>query len=315
MPIDLQFALILVNRAWKETQRTFQWSFLQNIDVAIPTFTPISNGTVTLVRGVASVVADATARAVWAGIGLVTPITTLQFRVGQGTIYNIINYQDNVPPGFATITLDRPYVDPGSGAGQGYSIQQTYFNAPFQDFLWWDSFLDPTTGYSFDLFMTRTEVDDIDPQRFVNNTPVAVIPYTVNQQPGNFFGFPMYEMWPSPAAGFTYVGKCYRSGAGFVNLTDTVAPALDEDIVLEKAKERGYEWCEANRHTLQPSQRNGDFKFLMGKAQKEFAKLQNEYILKDEMYSHFHHTPYAGRRRNLNLPWVSQFTGQAHFPG
>lgn len=314
VPVNIGQALILVNRAYQDIQRRYTWSFLQGIDIAIPTFVPISNGTVTLTRGVKTVVADAAARAAWAAIGLVTPITTLQFRIGTGTIYNISGYQDNVPLGFATITLDRLYVDPSSGAGSGYSIFQCYFNAPFQDFLWWDSFLDPTTGYSFDLYMTRQEIDDSDAQRLQNNTPCAVIPYTINAQAGNFFRFPMYEMWPAPAAGLTYVGKAFRSGAPFVLPGDTVAAQLGEDIVMERAKNLSYEWCEANKDKLLPAQRTGDFRFLMGKAEKEFIRMENDYIRKDGEFSHFHVSRYAGRRRNINLPWVSQRLALGVFP-
>lgn len=313
--INIQFALTLINRAYQDIQRNYEWSFLQGLDVAIPTFSPLSTGTVTLTRGVNTVVSDAAARTAWANIGLVTPITTLQFRIGSGTIYNIIKYQDNVPPGFATITLDRLYVDPPAGAAQGYSIFQCYFNAPFQDFVWWDSFLDPVTGYPFDLYRTRAEIDREDPQRLVNNTPLCVIPYTVNQQAGNFFGFPMYEIWPAPAGGLTYVGKCWRDGSPLVNFTDTVAPALGEDLVLERAKKYAYEWCEANKDKLLGAQKNADFRFLMGKAEKEYQRLENRYIFKDGAYSRFHFSPSSQRRRNLVLPWVSQKVGLASFPG
>jgi hypothetical protein len=311
VPVNIQLALTLVNRAYVDIQKRFNWSFLQGIDIAIPTTPPITAGTVTLTRGSKIVTGDATAVAAWNAIGLVTPIGALQFRVGTGTIYNIVSLAGN------NLTLDRLFVDPVTNsplAGQGYSILQCYFNAPFQDFLWWDSFLDPVTGYPLDLEMTRKEVDDRDPQRLQNNTPIAVIPYTINPQAGAFFQFPMYEMWPSPASGLTYVGKAYRSGAGFINPTDTVAAQLGEDIVLERAKKYAYEWCEANRDKLQPAQRQGDFKFLMGKSEKEFTRLENDYIFKDEQFSHFHVSPYASQRKNLYLPWVSQANNRAYFP-
>lgn len=310
-PIDIQYALTLISRAWQAVQRNYQWSFLQDIDIAIPTIGQIFAGTVTLVRGLNTVVGDATAQAAWNAIGLVTPITTLQFRIGSGTIYNIVAYN----PGSGTLTLDRLYVDPPSGAAQAYAILQCYFNAPFQDFTWWDSFVDPVTGYSFDTEMTRQELDDKDPQRLQNNTPVAVVPYQINTQPGNFFGFPMYEMWPGPASGFTYVGKCFRAGAKFQNLSDNVAAQLGEDIVIEQAKQYVYEWCEANRDKMPPAQRGADFRFLIGKCQKEYIRLENGYINKDSAFSHFHHIPYASRRKNLQLPWVSQRTSLAYFPG
>lgn len=312
-PVDPMFALTLVNRAWKEVQRSYLWSFLWS-DVAIPTPVPTNGGTVTLTRGLNTVVGDATARAAWAGIGIVNPITTQQFRISTGTFYNIIQYQDNVPTGFATITLDRLYVDPAAGALQTYNIQQVYFNAPFKSFIWWDTFKDPITGYNLATTMTRGEVDDRDPMRETIDIPAAVIPYRINQQAGNFNGFPMYEMWPGPQNGLTYVGEAYLAETGFVLPTDTVRAPLDEDIVIEQAKIQAYEWAELNKNKLMPIQRTGDFKFAIGKAEKKYEKLLNTYILRDEGFSHRHKIAYAEMKRRSDIPWVSQATNQAHFP-
>lgn len=313
VPIDYLLALTLVNRSWRDIQNRRIWSFLWG-KVAIPTFVGLANpGTVTLTPGTNTVIGDAAARAAWAGVGLVTPITTLQFRVGQGNLYSIIKYQDNVPPGFATLTLDQLFVDPASGAGQAYAILQSYFNAPVQDFLWWDSFYDPVTGYSLKTERTRQEINMLDPQRLQLAIPDSVVPYQINRQPGNFFQFPQYEMWP-PGNGLTFVGEFLRGGADFQGVTDGVIYPIGEDVVIELSKVKAYEWCEANKHKLQPEQRNGDFRFLMGKAQKEYDKLIDQYELKDENFSHRNIIAFAERMGDLEIPWVSQKQMLANFP-
>jgi hypothetical protein len=303
-PVNINFAFILVNRAWRQIQRQYLWSFLWG-DCAIPTIAPVSTGTVTTTLGSATVTADATAKTAWAAIGLITPVATLQFRVGTGTIYNILNY-DSVG---GTITLDKIFVDPGAGAGNGYSLQLFYPSAPVQDFLWWEEFKDPVTGYNLGIYKTRGEVDEDDPQRVSLGIPADVIPYQINP----VTGFPQYEIWPAPA-GLTYVGQYYRSGSDFVSPTDTVASPLGEDVVLEKAKYLAYEWCEANKDKLQPAQRQGDFRYLMGQSKKEFDGLINDYILKDETFSRRHIIKNPQNRNGLVLPWVSQKQGLAFLP-
>ena len=101
-----------VSRAWLDVQRAYLWSFLWG-DAVIPTPNPIGAGTVTTTIGSPLVIPDATALAAWSTAGLVNPLTTRQFRIGTGTIYNIIAF-DNVK-----ITLDKAFVDPPGGAGQG----------------------------------------------------------------------------------------------------------------------------------------------------------------------------------------------------
>lgn len=297
--------LIWVNRAWKAVQKKYLWSFLWG-DAAISTPVPISAGTVTLTRGLNTVVGDATAAAAWLAIPLINAITTQQFRVAQGTIYNIIAFD-----GVNTITLDKLYVDPPSGAGQGYQIAAYYFNAPTIDFIWWESVVDSVTGYPLSTTMTRQESNDIDPQRFAMDFPRAVIPYQINPQPGNFLGFPMYEMWPAPLSGLTYIGKYYRSGTGFVNPTDTVAPPLDEDIVIERAKIEMYEWAIANPDKCP---RGAGYQYLHGESQKKFKSLMDDYISKDEEFSKRNTIAYAEQSSILRLPWVSQRQSLGVFP-
>lgn len=317
-PVPYPYALSLVNRAWLDIQRSFLWSFLWG-DAAVPTPMPISQGSCTTVSGLNQVLGDATASALWLTAGLVNPITVRQFRVGQGTIYNINSITDN-GDGTATLTLASPYVDPTVGSGVSYQIQQNYYSGPTQDFLWWESIRDPISGYTLVSTFTREEVDIDDPQRFQSGWPRGVIPYGINRQTGNFLNYPMMEIWPCPLNGYTYVGTYFRSGAPFINLADTVQYPLGEDVVLAQAKYRCYEWCVANPDKVakhEGSLRTGasGYQFLLGAATKEKSDLLNDYILMDETFSNRHMIADIPKNYLSNLPWVSMKAGLLYTGG
>ena len=298
----------MVNRGWLDVQRSFLWSFLWG-DAAIPTPVPITSGSVTLVRGLNTIVGDATASAAWMATGLVNPITTQQFRIGQGTIYNILS-MDATDPTAVILTLATPYVDPTAGVASDYQIYAVYYNAPSKDFLWWESIKDPISGYDISTTYQRETVDLIDPQRFQGGWPVGVLPYMINPWKGNFKDFPMYELWPAPLQNYTYVGTYYRSGMPFVNYSDTVNSPLGEDVVIAAAKVRCYEWCIANPDKVskhEGSVRTGasGYQYLMQAAAKERRDLINDYILMDESFSHRHTIPDLPANFENELPWVS----------
>jgi hypothetical protein len=178
---------------------------------------------------------------------------------------------------------------------------------------------DPITGYPLKTTKTRIEVNNADPQRLQFTFPAAVLPYKIDLTVGSFYGFPMYELWPAPTTGITYVAEGLLRAADFDNTapgtSDTVTPPLDEDVVMEKAKEYAYEWCLANLDKLKPEQRKGDYSFLMGKAQANFKRLVNQYILLDESFSNRHSIPYAEMRDYFpELPWLDQRQNIAVWP-
>lgn len=305
--LEYLFALTLVSRAWLDVQRRFLWSFLYGTWV-IPTTVPTTAGTVTVTLGSATVVGDANASAAWQAIGLTVPITTQQFRVGQGTIYDILSFD-----GTSTLTLAQPYVDPTVGANTGYAIMLNYPIAPVQDFLWFESITDPVSGYQIKTALTREYVDGCDPQRFQSGWPVGFIPHDVCYF-GSKAGWPRVEMWPAPVSGYTYIGTYYRSGANFSSPADVVAPQLGEDVVMARAKYLAYEWSAANQERSSRISKTGGFTYLMGLAAKEYEWLLSSYMLKDEQFSHRSIIDEAESTYNLSLPWVSMSTGLGFFP-
>jgi hypothetical protein len=312
VPVPYPFCKTLVQRAYKDVQGRYIWSFLWGL-WPIYTPAPISAGTFTTTLGSNEVTADANASAAITGLPEFFPVTVRQFRVGQGTIYNIIAADYTVPTA-VVLTLDKIYVDPTVGAGQVYSILGVYYNAPVSDFLWWESITDPQSGYTFKTTLTREYVDRVDPQRFQAGWPIGVIPYQVNPWAGNFYGYPMYEIWPAPLNGYTYVGSGFRKGTGFSAVTDEVNPALGEDVVIELAKAYAYEWCEANRDKVPAASAKADFRYLIGKARKAYGELIDDYIRQDAEFSHRHIIPSGESEFYGMLPWVSEKAGFQYVP-
>lgn len=102
-----------LREAWTDIRNMKGWSFqLGNSGFGTPGLTEA--GSVTVAFGATSVLADAQASAVWATASQPgSLLTQQQFRVGQGTIYNIIAYGGNGLIAFGTVS------SPGSGQTPG----------------------------------------------------------------------------------------------------------------------------------------------------------------------------------------------------
>lgn len=200
-------------------------------------------------------------------------ITQLQFRIAVGGIYNIIAYN----PGTGVATLDRPFADPGNAVA-AYQLYQVYYVPPMKDFLCWLSVRNPTMFLNLGLNLTRSQLDAKDPQRTWYQFPSQVVTWGTDQRGAGTanasasLGYPLFELWGQPVTPFTY--QCYglRRGTKLVAPTDTLPPAVGEDLVLAKARELAYEWAEANKDML-PRGTGPDFRFLMGKAADEAKRL------------------------------------------
>src|SRR3989304_2683729 len=164
--LDALNAQKLVNRAWSNIQHMRRWTFLKR-ETAIIAPDAISTGSVTVTQNSITVAADAAAAIAITAVG--ADITTRQFRVGLGPIYNISAF---VSP---NLTLDRVYGET-TAAGSVYSIFRNYITAP-ADFLRWESVIDPIFAYSFSLDWTKEEIDRVDPQRGAVNFPFRLAAY------------------------------------------------------------------------------------------------------------------------------------------
>lgn len=98
----------------------------------------------------------------------------------------------------ATLTLDRPWMEPTSGPGQPYMIYQSFFVSPVMDFRKFVEIRD-TTNDNFVDFWSATQADLAvwDPQRLNFSNPEYVVPAGFDQRPGSAtLGWPIFELWP-----------------------------------------------------------------------------------------------------------------------
>jgi len=282
--IPWDFAGTLVNRAWRDVRRQSLWSFL--LFESNWTSPPIVNaGTVTVTQGSASAVFNAAAATAIDAIGFVpSPVTQRQFRVGIGTIYNIIAWDTLT----LTATLDRNYQE-ATAAGSAYSIFQNYYAAPYEDFWTWITIRDMLNFNNLITTASRAEIDQRDPQRTIYYIPTHVVPYQQDQNANSStYRFPLFEMWGLPTFVLTYQLYGLRKGTDLVNPTDTLPPAIGEDVVIAKAREYAYGWAEANKGDL-PRNAGSDYRFLIQDAKADYQRLFREYRRQDRaLVDNFH---------------------------
>lgn len=279
--LPVNYAMTLVNRAWADIRRKNLWSFqLFEANWVSPGL--INAGTVTATTGSNTVVFDVTASTAITAIALSGPFPTnilqRQFRIGIGTIYNIWAYSES--GGIVTLTLDRPFADPG-GAGQSYIILQCYYEAPMQDFLCWINVRDIINFNDLTLYSSRKQIDMMDPQRTIFYLPTYVVPYMQQQNPASpNYGIPMFELWGQPSYVLTYQLYGIRKGTPLVNDNDALPPSIGEDVVMALARSYAYEWAEANKSDM-PRNAGSDFRFLMQAAMSEYSRLAKDYRRQD----------------------------------
>ena len=156
-------------------------------------------GTFTTTQYSNQVIADATATAALAAYTGQPFLTQLQYRNPAFAIYDIVGYDYNtINPGFVTLTLDRPWLEPGNGTGQPYYIYQHYFVSPVQDFRKWIAIQDFTNNQPLDFWsLTRADLANLDPQRQDQSLPTNVVPAGFDQRAGSAtYGWPRFELYP-----------------------------------------------------------------------------------------------------------------------
>ena len=295
IPID--YARTIVNRAWSDVRRQNLWSFLM-FEANWVSPARVSAGLATTVQGSSSVTLDATADAAFAAsITGLNPVTQRQFRKGFSTIYNIWAYAS------PTLTLDRAFVEVGSASS--YSIFQSYYPAPMQDFHSWVSIRDMTNF--LDLFTdryTREKLNAMDPQRNWYYFPTDVAFYQLDLNPASStYRFPLFELWGAPQSVLPYQLYGLRKGVDLVNPTDTLPPQIGEDVVMALARAYAYEWAEANKGDS-PRNQGPDFRFLIGEAKSAYDRSFKDYRQTDRsMVDNW----FSGRKSNLRGSFYAHY--------
>ncbi|HKM84174.1 MAG TPA: hypothetical protein VJY15_24850, partial [Candidatus Acidoferrum sp.] len=237
----------LVNRALNKIYDASTWSF-QLCTGGYQTPDEVTAGTITTTLGSNQIVLDAIATAAILDIPNYFFLTQFQIRLPAYNLYNVIAVSYAGMPTIATITIDRPWVEP-AGAGQTYQLYQAYYPAPVQDFKRWLTVRDFTNAIYLDFWSWKQDdLATLDPQRTVFQNPDHIVPYQVDNRPGSStLGFMLFEMYPQPLIALPYATYYVRRGPLLVKPTDTVPWPLDEEIVMHRAKMLMYEWAEANQ--------------------------------------------------------------------
>lgn len=272
----LPFPMIrtLINRAWKDVRRNNLWSFqLYDGPQWISPARLTGSGEVTATQGSASVTVDATAAAeINAAATSYSAITDRQFRVAQGTIYNIWGWN-----GVNTLTLDRVYGETTATLTTNWQILQVYYAAPYQDHRTWVTVRDMQNFLDLFTNKTRAQIDAADPQRSWYYFPTDVVYYQQNQNPNaSTYRYHMYELWGLPSSNRNYQLYGIREYPDLSANDDTLPPAIGEDCVTAQARYYAYQWAEANKGEI-PRNQGPDFKFLMAQTAADYKRLLREY--------------------------------------
>lgn len=278
-------------------------------------------GTFTTTQYSNQIIADATATAALQAYTGQPLITQLQYRNPVFAIYDIVGYDDgNINPGFVTLTLDRPWMEPGSGAGQPYFIYQHYFVAPVQDFRKWIAIQDFTDSISLDFWsLTRADLAALDPQRQDNSIPTNVVPAGIDQRPGSAtYGWQRFELYPWQGNLIPYTLSYRRRGSLPDSQSDwysmTPEAPITDNMVEFKAKEILLLDKAAEMEAKVPGSGRG-MTLLSGLAQKKYYEYFGQVFsidlnLDGENFSHVHQpgrwnggSSYAtmGPRSRINL--------------
>jgi hypothetical protein len=244
-----------------------------------------STGTVTASPYTNVIVGDAAASAAWAALVGRPFLTELQFRNPPYALYNIVGYNPAGQPPFATLTLDRPWMEPTIGAGQPYLIYQAYFPVPVPDFTKFIEIRDTTNNAPVDFTtVSQDDLSVLDAQRLIFGpaVPTYAVPWGTDMRPGSStLGYLMYELWPHNLSHMPYSFSYKRSGPLLVQPSDTVPYPISEELVSCRTREVLYLYKEAQKGEEMQRGSGADWKFLAQAAQKEYYSRLKQIRAKD----------------------------------
>lgn len=274
--LDIDLAVTMVRDAWGSVRKLRGWSFqLGQGGFAAPA--QYANGTVSITYGGTTITGDSVASAGWATLSQAgSLITQRQFRIGGGTIYNIVK-ADFTTPTAAVLTLDRPFIDyQANTSGLPYIIYQPYYAAPVNNFIRWLAIRDMTNVRWLNVnadYDTRRATDMADPQRQIYAPPLVVLPLSTDQRAGSSTaGYMLYELYPQPSTQIVYQTWYEWEGADLVNPTDTLPEPITEKLVKCQALMDAYGMAEGNKNPENPRGAGADFRFLVGQYQAMYAE-------------------------------------------
>jgi hypothetical protein len=179
---------------------------------------PNTTGTVTLVRGSATITGSGTAFA--------ATDQYRQFQVGQkAPTYTITT----VDVGAQTLTLDHVYGG-ASATGSTFRIIDAYVTAPL-DFMQFIVVYDPLQNWRLRHWMTQQDLAKLDPARSSAGTPWALVDRSFDPITKR----PQYELWPFTVSNRVYSYYYVSRVPDLVNDTDEVIYPLRGDVLVRGA--------------------------------------------------------------------------------
>ena len=286
--IPLPYAQTIINSALKMIYDEQRWSFQVKengwltpglLGGLSPSLSYQSPGRITVVPYSTTIYGDAVATARWASLVGRPFLTEQQIRVPAYSLYNIITYYqpgnnpDDPTTPFATLILDRPWMEPAQ-TNAVYMIYQAYFPVPVTSFRKFGQIRD-TTNNAWVNFSQRDQawLSVNDPQRTVFDIPTYAVPYEVDQRPNSAtLGNMLYELWPHPLSRLPYSFSYIWQGPLLALPGDTVLYPLNEELVLWRSKELGYLWKESQKGDGLLRGSGADWRFLAQEANMQYAR-------------------------------------------
>jgi hypothetical protein len=281
--LDRIYSKTLIKRAWRVVRDSNLWSF-QLAQGGFSTPQLLTAGSISVPGGIGSttLIGDATATSAWAALSFYFSPTVQQIRANGYSIYSIIAYDNGSDPSsspnfpFATLTLDRPFVDPlPFYTGVGYQMFQAYIPAP-AGFKRWLNIADMFNCWPLDIWTSRRTANMVDPSRLYTSNPICVLPLGTDQRGAGTnnasatLGQQLYELYPNPSTAISYQTYYVWTGPELINNSDELPYPITQDVVLEKAKTYAYEWAEARKDVMAAKGSGANYLMLKKEAQSTF---------------------------------------------
>ena len=313
------YAGTLINRAWRVVRDSNLWSFqLQNDGFSTPGVT--TAGSITISGGIGSttIIGDATATAAWQSLPLYFAPTLQQIRATGYSIYNVIAYNLTSNAPYATLTLDRPFIDPlPSYSGVGYQMFQAYIPAP-PNFKRWLTVADMFNCYALDIWASRRTIDLTDPARLYTSNPSCIVGIGTDQRGAGTInasatlGQQLYELYPTPSTAISYQTYYVVTGADLVNNSDTLPYPITESVVLDKARTYAYEFAEARKDIMVAKGSGANYLALKKDAEGSFlARLKTIRLVDKDQVDSFQ-IRMAAAMSGFRSPFFNAAIGRAN---
>lgn len=273
------YAMKLVNKALEQMQLEYLWSW--NIGTGILVIPDAVNaGTVAVAKFSNSITFNAAALAALNASPVATvPITSRQFRLPNGPIYNILAYNNTT----GVAQLDRIYLE-DTNATAGYLVYRVYYDPPSTDgvtpnvdFLRYLSVLNYTQGYAITgrrLYMSQAQLDMRDPLRGAFGQPYYLSAYKETpNNPANFGavnqGFMQYELWPHCTFG-QGLKAIYEKRHVDLTAGQYIPAQASGPLLQYKMLEHGFRWALQNAGRI-PELKGVDWRFPLAEVQKKYT--------------------------------------------